>query len=71
MELRNYSLPILPETPCQTILMCNSQSAAELKEFLQRTLNDIEKYGKPIQGVISQYRTTSYVRTVKWNGREY
>ena len=70
-EYRSYALPVMEDTPCQTILMCNAQSAKELKAFLQKTLNDIEVYGKPIQGTISQYHSTTFVCTPKWNGKEY
>lgn len=69
--LRNYSLPILSDTPCQTIILCNTQSKNELKVFLLRMLNDIELYGKPIQGILSQYHSTSFVSTPKWDGKDY
>lgn len=71
MELRSYALPVMAETPCQTIILCNTQSKKELKAFLQSMLNDIEKYGKPMQGMLSQYHSTSFVCTPKWDGKEY
>lgn len=69
--MRNYHLPILPETPCQTIILCNTQSKKELKEILQKMLNDIEQYGKPRQGMLTQFHSTSFVCTPMWDGKDY
>ena len=71
MQLRSYALPVMEVTPCQTILMCNSKSNKELKEFLLKVLDDIEKHGKPLQGMASKYHATTFVCTPIWNGQEY
>jgi hypothetical protein len=49
-----------------------SGSKEFIRKILQETIKEIDSsYGKPIQGIISQYGGTKHVITPKWNGKEY
>lgn len=46
------------------------------KEYIRKVLQDAIKeidasYGKPVQGIVSQYGGTKHVITPRWNGGNY
>lgn len=43
-----------------------------MRKKLQQIVDDFDSsYGKPIQGVVSQFGVTSHVITPKWHGQEF